>query len=69
MILKHLRSQTWTNMSIWLRTGSNLNMVDVTPVATNIDGTTTTSYTWTVPDVAPQSSIYFYGAGLRGSRY
>jgi uncharacterized membrane protein YgcG len=50
----------WKEMTIDLMTGANQAMVKVTNVASNIDGTSLTSYSWTCPDVSPNSAIYFY---------
>jgi len=52
-------SGTWKTMNIQLMTGDNFNMVPLTTVAT-VDGTSTTSYSWTCPQVTPNSAIYFY---------
>ncbi|CDZ97977.1 hypothetical protein [Phaffia rhodozyma] len=41
----------WTDMTI--------QMVALTTVGTNIDATTSTNYTFTIPDVTPTSAIYF----------
>lgn len=55
-------SETWKNLTIDLMTGANTNMVFLTNVATNIDGTDQSSspITWTCPEVDPASQIYFY---------
>ncbi|PWN33388.1 uncharacterized protein FA14DRAFT_116132, partial [Meira miltonrushii] len=50
----------WTSMTIDLMTGDNQSMVKVTNVATNIDGTTQSSHTWTCPEVDPNAPVYFY---------
>ncbi|KAF8634652.1 hypothetical protein AX15_000792 [Amanita polypyramis BW_CC] len=50
----------WKGMSIELMTGSNYDMVHLTTVASNLDGTTSGQYTWTCPQVTPNSAIYFY---------
>ncbi|PAV19750.1 ser-thr-rich glycosyl-phosphatidyl-inositol-anchored membrane family [Pyrrhoderma noxium] len=50
---------TWTETNIELMTGSNLAMVHLTTVAT-VDGTKESSYSWTCPEVTPNSAIYFY---------
>ncbi|ODN73589.1 hypothetical protein L202_08090 [Cryptococcus amylolentus CBS 6039] len=49
----------WSNVEIQLMTGSNLAMVALATVATGIDGTSASSYTFTAPDVSPYSKIYF----------
>jgi len=51
----------WTTMNIQLMTGSNLNMVHITTVAT-VDGTDAenNSYEYPCPAVEPNSKIYFY---------
>ncbi|RPD67177.1 hypothetical protein L226DRAFT_556872 [Lentinus tigrinus ALCF2SS1-7] len=55
-------SGKWTNMSIYLMSGSNDNMTRVTTVTSGVDGTdgTLSPYQWTCPDVEPYSAIYFY---------
>jgi len=52
---------TWKTMNIELMTGSNLGMVHLTTVAT-VDGTdaTNNTFSWTCPQVTPNSAIYFY---------
>jgi len=49
----------WTSMNIQLMTGDNLHMIALTSVAT-VDATTSTSFSWTCPQVTPNSAIYFY---------
>ncbi|CAE6334603.1 unnamed protein product [Rhizoctonia solani] len=53
---------TWKDMSIQLMTGDNWNMIHITTIAQNIDATDATknTYTYTCPDVTPNSQIYFY---------
>jgi hypothetical protein len=48
-------------MYIELNTGDNFNMKHLTTV-TMVDGTdaSVTTYSWTCPDVTPNSNIYFY---------
>ncbi|CEH16367.1 hypothetical protein CBOM_06218 [Ceraceosorus bombacis] len=41
-------------------TGTNQHMTKLEDIATNIDGTTQTSFSWTCPEVEPYSAIYFY---------
>jgi hypothetical protein len=36
-------------------TGTNLHMTKLTDIATNVDGTSETSYSWTCPEVSPYS--------------
>jgi len=52
---------TWTQTNIELMSGDNQQMVHLTTVTT-IDTTsaTTTSFTWTCPDVTLYSAVYFY---------
>ncbi|KDN47775.1 hypothetical protein RSAG8_03195, partial [Rhizoctonia solani AG-8 WAC10335] len=49
-------------MNVQLMTGDNLSMVHITTVAQDIDATDATknTYTYTCPDVTPNSAIYFY---------
>ncbi|PWN46258.1 hypothetical protein IE81DRAFT_276293, partial [Ceraceosorus guamensis] len=50
----------WKKMTISLMTGTNQHMTKLEDIATNIDGTTQTSFSWTCPEVEPYSAIYFY---------
>jgi len=51
---------TWTNVSIALMSGSNWEMNLVAPITDGVDGTQSPGlYEWTVPDVTPNSGIYF----------
>ncbi|KAI0638174.1 hypothetical protein C8Q77DRAFT_1047001 [Trametes polyzona] len=52
----------WTNVSIYLMSGSNNNMSRVTTVTFGLDGSDPdlSPYKWTCPDVDPYSAIYFY---------
>ncbi|KAL7415557.1 hypothetical protein BDY24DRAFT_433593 [Mrakia frigida] len=50
---------SWTDTTIRLMSGNNFNFQLVTPIATGIDATTLTSYTFEVPDVTPNAQIYF----------
>jgi len=50
----------WKGMAIELMSGSNIEMVHVTTVATNQDGTKDGSFQYTCPQVTPYSAIYFY---------
>ncbi|WVQ77939.1 hypothetical protein IAT38_000019 [Cryptococcus sp. DSM 104549] len=52
-------ADSWTNLEIQLMTGDNLAMVPLATVATGIDGTSTSSYSFAAPDVSPYSKIYF----------
>ncbi|WVO17048.1 hypothetical protein L204_104735 [Cryptococcus depauperatus] len=49
----------WNNVQIQLMTGSNLAMVPLATVASGVDGTTASSYSFKAPDVSPYSKIYF----------
>ncbi|CAE7159206.1 unnamed protein product [Rhizoctonia solani] len=53
---------TWKNMNIQLMTGDNWNMIHITTIAQDIDATDATknTYSYTCPDVTPNSLIYFY---------
>ncbi|CAE6502078.1 unnamed protein product [Rhizoctonia solani] len=53
---------TWKAMNVQLMTGDNFNMIHITTVGQNIDATDATknTYTYTCPDVTPNSAIYFY---------
>ncbi|KAJ7780334.1 hypothetical protein DFH07DRAFT_794661 [Mycena maculata] len=53
-------STAWANMSIELMTGSNNPMTHLSTVATGQDGTKDGTFTYTCPEVAPNSEIYFY---------
>lgn len=50
----------WKNMAIQLMSGSNFNMMPITTVATGQDGTVSGQFTFTCPQVIPNSAIYFY---------
>jgi len=50
----------WKNMAIQLMTGSNLNVLFITTVATGQDGTIDGQFTYPCPKVTPNSAIYFY---------
>ncbi|KAK4049702.1 hypothetical protein OIV83_003977 [Microbotryomycetes sp. JL201] len=54
-------SGDWASFDIDLMSGSNLNMNQVTRVASGLDGTSsaTTSITFDCPNVTPNSKIYF----------
>ncbi|THH12076.1 hypothetical protein EW145_g242 [Phellinidium pouzarii] len=49
----------WTTLNIELMTGSNEDMEHLTTVAT-VDGTKQSSFSYTCPQVTPNSAIYFY---------
>ncbi|KAI0028242.1 hypothetical protein K488DRAFT_89929 [Vararia minispora EC-137] len=49
----------WKNMAIELMTGNNWNMEHITTVTT-LDASTTTSFSWTCPQVTINADIYFY---------
>ncbi|CAE6445911.1 hypothetical protein ACGC1H_003924 [Rhizoctonia solani] len=53
---------SWKKMSIQLMTGDNWNMIPITTIAQDIDATDATknTFTYTCPDVTPNSMIYFY---------
>ncbi|KAI0765994.1 hypothetical protein BC629DRAFT_1266598, partial [Irpex lacteus] len=51
---------TWTQMSIELMTGANLDMKHLTSAGNNPRRNKNTSYTWPCPAVTPNSAIYFY---------
>lgn len=53
-------STVWKDMAIELMSGSNVDMVHVTTVATNKDGTKDGSFQYPCPAVTPNSAIYFY---------
>ncbi|KAG6865653.1 hypothetical protein C0991_000572 [Blastosporella zonata] len=50
----------WKDMSIELMTGDNLEMVHLTTVATNLDGTVAGTFDHICPGVTPNAAIYFY---------
>jgi len=50
----------WKNMSIELMTGDNFNMIHLTTVALNLDGTTNGMYQYTCPGVTLNGPVYFY---------
>jgi len=52
----------WSNVTINLMSGSNMNMTMVTNVISGLDGTdpTLSTFAWPCPDVSPHSAIYFY---------
>lgn len=53
---------SWKKMNIQLMTGDNWNMIHITTVGQDIDATDATknTYSYTCPDVTPNSAIYFY---------
>ncbi|OAX36193.1 hypothetical protein K503DRAFT_721793 [Rhizopogon vinicolor AM-OR11-026] len=55
-------TKTWKNVTIYLMSGSNLNMSLVTPIVEHLDGTDPrlTPFHWRCPDVTPNAAIYFY---------
>jgi len=53
-------SDIWKNMSIELMTGSNNPMTHLTTVATGQDGSVAGTFSYTCPQVTPNSPIYFY---------
>ncbi|KAK7440406.1 hypothetical protein VKT23_017044 [Stygiomarasmius scandens] len=50
----------WKDMAIELMTGDNFHMVHITTVTTGQDGTADGQFTFTCPEVTPNSAIYFY---------
>ncbi|KAG6908738.1 hypothetical protein DXG01_003442 [Tephrocybe rancida] len=50
----------WKDMTIEFMTGDNFNMVHLTTVATDRDGTVAGSFDWICPQVNPNAAIYFY---------
>ncbi|KAI8138160.1 hypothetical protein BJV82DRAFT_301409 [Fennellomyces sp. T-0311] len=52
-------NESWTNFKIDFMTGDNINMVHLTNVASGLDASAISSYTWTAPQVDPYSAIYF----------
>ncbi|KIK68092.1 hypothetical protein GYMLUDRAFT_155635 [Collybiopsis luxurians FD-317 M1] len=52
----------WSEFSITLMSGSNLQMQPVKLVASDLNGSdaSVSSYNWTCPEVDPYSAIYFY---------
>ncbi|KAH8810401.1 hypothetical protein DL96DRAFT_1627082 [Flagelloscypha sp. PMI_526] len=57
----------WKDMTITLRTGSNLAMTTITQVATGQDGSVPGTFDYPCPDVTPQSAIYFYEFNAPGA--
>ncbi|KAI9489445.1 hypothetical protein BDB00DRAFT_842944 [Zychaea mexicana] len=53
-------NETWTNFKIDFMTGDNTNMVLLENVASGLDASTASSYTWTAPQVDPYSAVYFF---------
>ncbi|KAI7855899.1 hypothetical protein BDC45DRAFT_505020 [Circinella umbellata] len=49
----------WTNFNIEFMTGDNINMIPLTSVATGVDASKGSTYTWTAPQVEPYSAVYF----------
>jgi len=49
----------WKDVTMTLMTGDNFQMVPLTTLATGIDATTVDSYSFAVPEVTPNSAIYF----------
>ncbi|KAI9255217.1 hypothetical protein BDA99DRAFT_155703 [Phascolomyces articulosus] len=52
-------TEGWTNFKIDFMTGDNMNMIPLTNVASGLDASKVSSYTWTAPQVDPYSAIYF----------
>ncbi|GAA5828522.1 hypothetical protein JCM11251_000831 [Rhodosporidiobolus azoricus] len=59
---------TWTSMDVDLMSGNNWEMVNVTRVASGVDGTDEgeRSYTFECPEVDPPGPIYFYQFTMNG---
>ncbi|GAA6010146.1 hypothetical protein JCM10207_005638 [Rhodosporidiobolus poonsookiae] len=51
---------SWTTFDVDLMSGSNYEMVNVTRVASEIDGTQSGTYEFQCPEVTPNAPIYFY---------
>lgn len=60
-------TQPWRNATIFLMSGSNLNMSRVTVVVERLDGTNISSYNWLCPNVTPNADIYFYQFSNNGN--
>ncbi|KAI8343171.1 hypothetical protein BC941DRAFT_410599 [Chlamydoabsidia padenii] len=50
----------WKDFKIDFMTGDNNQQIFLTNVASNLDGTKITKYTWTAPEVKPNAAIYFF---------
>ncbi|KAH6915677.1 hypothetical protein BKA70DRAFT_1253458 [Coprinopsis sp. MPI-PUGE-AT-0042] len=50
----------WKDMSIQLMTGDNFNMVHLSTIASDLDGTISGRFNYPCPEVIPYSTIYFY---------
>lgn len=57
----------WKGMAIQLMTGDNFNMVALTTVGTNLDGTTNGTFDHKCPDVTLYAPIYFYQFSAPGA--
>ncbi|KAG6917100.1 hypothetical protein DXG01_003920 [Tephrocybe rancida] len=57
----------WKDMAIELMTGDNFNMVHLTTVATQLDGTVSGTFDHICPSVAPNAAIYFYQFSAPGA--
>jgi len=53
-------STVWGSMAIQLMSGDNLNMVHLTTITAELDGTTDGQFEYPCPDVSINSAIYFY---------
>jgi len=53
-------STEWGSMAIQLMTGDNLNMVHLTTITSEMDGTIDGQFDYPCPDVSINSAIYFY---------
>ncbi|RXW16321.1 hypothetical protein EST38_g9545 [Candolleomyces aberdarensis] len=50
----------WKDMSIQLMTGDNFNMIHLSTIASEQDGTVDGRFNYPCPEVTPYSAIYFY---------
>ncbi|PPQ95968.1 hypothetical protein CVT26_016184 [Gymnopilus dilepis] len=57
----------WKNMAIELMTGPNLDMIHLTTVATNQDGTQSGSFSFPCPPVTINAPIYFFQYSAPGT--
>jgi len=53
-------SPFWGTMALQLMSGDNLNMIHLTTITTELDGSVDGQFDFTCPDVSPNSAIYFY---------
>ncbi|CAO3585989.1 unnamed protein product [Absidia cylindrospora] len=50
----------WKDFKIDFMTGDNSQQVFLSNVATNLDGTKISKFTWTAPEVKPNAAVYFF---------